>query len=661
MLGCAGAASLWIRTIELQLEEVRIRSLNFLCSISTRRSASTLPAMVFETGFLYATIFLAAALVAILLGSWSRAGAVLGYLAAGMAIGPWGFGLIGSKQGEQVIHFAEFGVVLMLFLIGLELQPKMLWRMRRPLLGLGGGQMLLSALALMGGGMLFGLDWREALAVGLVLAPSSTAIVLQSLSERGLRRTDPGRDTFSVLLFQDVAVIPLIALIPLLAVSDGADVASAHSSAEWMDPLHPVVRALITLVAIVAVIALSWWGMRPLFRAVAKSKVREAFIAAALLLVIGVALVMTKVGLSPALGAFVAGVVLAGSEYRHELEADLEPFKGLLLGLFFMGVGMGIDFGHIWSNLQLVLAIALALIGIKGAVIYSLARANKSDPAGALLVSGALAAGGEFAFVLVGVGQGSGVITGTTAPTVIAAVTLSMALTPVLILVLGRYYDHYQARKNEGDSEAEGREPDVEDKGAPVIICGFGRFGHAVGRLLRGHGFDCSVLDRDAEQVDLLRDLGIPIHYGDAVREDLLRAAGAAKAKVLVIAIRDTDPALEIVRTAREHFPHLRIYVRAFGRIDAYELIDAGEERVYRDTLDSSLRMGSDILQCLGMDESSATRAAAIYRKGDEEAVREMARHRHDRKRYIDAGRQSVQALDELMRRESPCVDSEEG
>jgi len=616
--------------------------------------------MVFETGFVYATIFLAAALVAILLGSWSKAGAVLGYLAAGLAIGPWGLGLIGSKEGEHVTHFAEFGVVLMLFLIGLELQPKMLWKMRRPLLALGGGQMLVSALALTGGGLLFGLDGREALAIGLVLAPSSTAIVLQSLSEGGLRKTDPGRDTFSVLLFQDVAVIPIIALIPLLAVSGAVDVGTAHSSAAWMDPLHPAVRAMITFCAIIAVIALAWWGIRPLFRAVAKADVREAFIAAALLLVIGVALVMTKVGLSPALGAFVAGVVLAGSEYRHQLEADLEPFKGLLLGLFFIGVGMGIDFGHIWSNLQLVLAVTLSLLAIKGAVIYALARANRSDPAGACLVSGALAAGGEFAFVLVGVGQGAGVIAGTTVPTIIAAVTLSMAITPVLILVFGRYYHHYQTRKNDGDQDADEREPDVEDAGAPVIICGFGRFGHAVGRLLRGQGFNCSVLDRDAEQVDMLRDLGIPIHYGDAVRPDLLHAAGAARAKVLVIAIRDTDSALKIAKTAREHYPQLQIYVRAFGRIDAYEFVDAGEENVYRETLDSSLRMGSDILQHLGMDESSATRAAAIYRNGDEEAVREMAQHRHDRKRYLSEGRQAVVALDELMRRESPCVDSEE-
>ncbi|MEM7385174.1 MAG: cation:proton antiporter [Verrucomicrobiota bacterium] len=607
--------------------------------------------MAFETGFLYALIFLAAALVAILAGRWSGAGAVLGYLAAGTVIGPWGLKLIGSKEGEHVTHFAEFGVVLMLFLIGLELRPRMLWKMRRPLLALGGGQVLLSALALAGGGILFGLGWREALAVGLVLAPSSTAIVLQSLSERGLRQTDPGRDAFSVLLFQDVAVIPIIAVIPLLALS-GQGTEAAHGSAAWMEALHPGFRALVTFSAIIAVIVLAWWGMRPLFRAVARTNVREAFIAAAFLLVIGVALVMTKVGLSPALGAFVAGVVLAGSEYRHELEADLEPFKGLLLGLFFLGVGMGIDFGHIRTNLLMVLLITLTLIFIKGLVIYTLARTNRAASAGAWLTAAALAGGGEFAFVLVGVGLGSGVIAPTTAPTLIAAVALSMAATPVLILWFGRRYERFQSSKNNKGSDGE-RQPDVADEGSPVIICGFGRFGHAVGRLLRGQGIGCSVLDRDPEQVDLLRDLGIPIHYGDAARPDLLKAAGAADAKVLVIAVKDSDNSLKIARNARKLYPHLQIYIRAFGRLDAYEFIEAGENRVYRDTLDSSLRMGTDILQHFGLSEEAAKRATDIYRRGDEEAVREMAKHRHDRKRYLDAGREAVRALDDLMRRES--------
>ena len=298
--------------------------------------------MAFESAFFYALIYLTAALAAVIIGKWSGVGAVLGYLAAGAAIGPWGFGIIG-KEGEHVTHFAEFGVVLMLFLIGLELRPRMLWRMRRPLIGLGGAQVVLSALAIAGLGMAFGLGWREALAIGLVLAPSSTAIVLQSLAERGLRQTEPGRDAFSVLLFQDVAVIPIIALIPLLGSrgASGEGERAAHGSAGWMEHFPASLQALITLGAIVGVIALAWWGMRPVFRAVAKSKQREAFTAAALLLVIGVALAMTKVGLSAALGAFIAGVVLAGSEYRHELEADLEPFKGLFVRLVLYRSGHG--------------------------------------------------------------------------------------------------------------------------------------------------------------------------------------------------------------------------------------------------------------------------------------------------------------------------------
>lgn len=615
--------------------------------------------MAFETGFFYALIYLSTALVAVLVGRWTGVGAVLGYLAAGAMIGPWGLGFIGGEEGEHVTHFAEFGVVLMLFLIGLELRPRMLWQMRRPLIAMGGAQVLLSAILIAGVAMAFGLGWREAIAIGLVLAPSSTAIVLQSLSERGLRHTEPGRDAFSVLLFQDVAVIPIIALMPLLGRRTSAvDSHGAPGSAAWMGHFPAGIQALITLGAIVGVIALAWLGMRPLFRAVAKSRQREAFTAAALLLVIGVALAMTKVGLSPALGAFIAGVVLAGSEYRHELEADLEPFKGLLLGLFFIGVGMGIDFGHIGTNLGLVIGVTLLLLLVKGLLIFGLAKANGAENEGAYLTAAALAAGGEFAFVLVNVALGANSISPTTAPTIIAAVALSMAATPLLILLFGKVYHRFQASKN-GGSDTESRVPDIRAEGAPVIICGFGRFGHSVGRLLRGQGFACSVLDRDADQVDLLRELGIPIHYGDASRPDLLEAAGAATAKLLVVALKDRDASLKIARTARECYPHLEIFLRAHGRLDAYEFIDAGEELVYRDTLDSSLRMGTDILEHLGMKEDDALRAAALFRKGDEAAMRDVVKHRHDQKRYLSASREAVQALDDLMRRESPCVNDD--
>jgi len=621
--------------------------------------------MAFETGFISAAIFLAAALAAILLGKWSGLGAVLGYLAIGAAIGPWGLELIGGHEGEEVTHFAEFGVVLMLFLIGLELRPKMLWQMRKPLLGLGGLQVLISIVAIAGVAMLFGLPWEHALVVGMVLAPSSTAIVLQSLNERGLRRTEAGRDAFSVLLFQDVAVIPLIALIPIVgAFGSGAEtdiVASVTKAAEhsgsisWMTGFHPAVRGLITIGAVMGVIGISRLVMRPLFRSVAASKQREAFTAAALLLVISVALVMSRVGLSAALGAFVAGVVLASSEYRHELEADLEPFKGLLLGLFFIGVGMGIDFGHIGDNLAAVLTVTLVLMAVKGIILFGLARANGGGNSSALLVAASLAAGGEFAFVLVKVAEKANALSGETVPTLIAAVALSMAATPLMILGFGRLYHQSEAKKN--TSDAPERDSDVEDEEAPVIICGFGRFGHAVGRLVRGQGFDCSVLDRDGEQVDLLRDLGIPIHYGDAARPDLLAAAGAEHAKALVICLKDRDATLKIAATARDLYPNLEIFLRAHGRTDAYDMLEAGEERIYRDTLDSSLRMGADVLEHLGMKKDAAHVAAEVYRRGDEDALREMRHHRNDQKKYLSKGREAVKALDDLMRRERPCMD----
>ena len=624
--------------------------------------------MAFETGFISAAIFLAAALAAILLGKWSGLGAVLGYLAIGAAIGPWGLELIGGNEGEDVTHFAEFGVVLMLFLIGLELRPKMLWQMRKPLLGLGGLQVLISIIAIAGVAMLFGLPWAQALVVGMVLALSSTAIVLQSLNERGLRRTGAGRDAFSVLLFQDVAVIPLIALIPIVAAfGSGAEtdiVESVTKAAEqsgnisWMSEFHPGLRGLITIGAVAGVIFFSWLVMRPLFRAVAGSKQREAFTAAALLLVIAVALVMSRVGLSAALGAFVAGVVLASSEYRHELEADLEPFKGLLLGLFFIGVGMGIDFGHIRENLAAVLTVTCTLMVVKGIILYGLARANGGENYSALLVAASLAAGGEFAFVLVKVAEKSNAMSDEIAPTLIAAVALSMAATPLLILGFGKLYQRSEAKKN--SSGKADRDPDVVDVEAPVIVCGFGRFGHAVGRLVRGQGFDCSVLDHDSDQVELLRGLGIPIHYGDAARPDLLAAAGAEHAKVLVICIKDRQETLNIAATARELYPHLEIFLRAHGRPDAYDLLEAGEQKIYRDTLDSSLRMGADVLEHLGMKKEVARTATETYRKGDEQLLRDMLEHRHDHKRYVSKGREAVKALDDLMRRERQYASDEE-
>ncbi|RYD40437.1 MAG: potassium transporter, partial [Verrucomicrobiaceae bacterium] len=392
-----------------------------------------------------------------------------------------------------------------------------------------------------------------------------------------------------------------------------------------------------------SIVAMGRIGMRYLFRAIASTRQREAFTGAALLLVIGVALLMTKVGMSPALGAFVAGVVLANSEYRHELESDLEPFKGILLGLFFLGVGAAIDFGYIRDHLLLVIGGAVALILVKGAILYGLSWVKGNRCTSALLFSASLAAGGEFAFVLITLALSSGVLSPETGRATVAIVALSMASTPLLILAAQHSVSCKPSQKTE-------RESDAKDEGSPVILCGFGRFGHAVGRLLRSRGYGCTVLDHDSDQVELLRVLGVPIFYGDASRPELLTIAGAAKAKILVIALKDADTTLKIVENARRHHPHLKIFVRAYSRVEAYEYLKIGEELVYRDTLDSSLRLGADVLRTLGESDEAAERATRLYRERDELMVRDMAQHRDDSKEFYSAAQEAHRTLDELMR-----------
>jgi monovalent cation:H+ antiporter-2, CPA2 family len=604
--------------------------------------------VAFESFFLQAFMYLSAALVAVLVGKRLGMGAVLGYLIAGALIGPSCLKWVG-QESEQITHFAEFGVVMMLFLVGLELQPSHLWSMRKQIFGLGALQVAGSTLVVCALAMAFGMAWQPALAIGLILAMSSTAIVLQSLNERDLLKTEAGQNSFAVLLFQDLSVIPIMALLPLLAMKQGA---AAHGDGHgaggvaWMEALPPWTRPLVTVGAVVVIVLVARVAVRPFFRAIAQTRQREAFTAASLLLIIAVALLMTKVGLSAALGTFVAGVVLANSEYRHELESDIEPFKGLLLGLFFLGVGTAIDFGHIARNPGTVFGAAAGLLLLKGGVIFALARWRGASRGPSLIFASALAAGGEFAFVLIALSRGTGVFSEEISRTLIAVVALTMAATPLLIMASHRY----TARcLNEPEKEEE-RESDVRDEGAPVIICGFGRFGHAVGRLLHTQGIASTVLDNDPEQVETLRVIGFPVFYGDAGRPDLLLTAGAARAKVLVIALRDPELSLEIVKTARKHFPQLKIFMRAHSRREAYEFIEAGEECVYRETLDSSLRMGTDVMRMLGMPAYAAHRAAKLYRKADETFVRKMVAHRHNRATFLNAAREAQVIFAEVMR-----------
>ena len=596
--------------------------------------------MQLDTFLLGAFIYLTAAVVSVPIATRLGLGSVLGYLIAGMLIGPSVLGFIGS-EGRDVLHFAEFGVIVMLFLVGLELQPSKLWTLRKPILGLGGLQVIGTAAALAIAMILAGMAWKTSLTIGLILAMSSTAIVLQSLAERGKLKTSGGQAVFSVLLFQDIAVIPILALLPLLAMGGGT---SAHESSGYLTSLPAWQQALIVFAAVALIVLAGRYLMRPLFRLIAMTGLREIFVAFALALVVGITLLMETVGLSPALGTFLAGVLLAESEYRHELEMDLEPFKGLLLAVFFIAVGAGIDFKLIASAPTLIFGGMLAFVATKLIVLYAIARFARMKPPRASLFSFSLAQGGEFAFVLISFAAGLGLLAVTEANMLVAIVALSMAAAPLLMMldakVIQPRFEHSGLK----------REPDrIDQTGSPAIILGHGRFGMTVGRVLAANGSKATVLDHDAEQIDALRKFGFKVFYGDATREDLLHAAGAADANILVIAIDDREKTTQIVELARRHFPHLEIFARAFDRTHAYELINAGVKHVYREVFDSSLAMAEDALVALGQHPYEAARALRVFRRHDEELIRRTARHAGDIDTIVDISRAAQAEIERVL------------
>jgi monovalent cation:proton antiporter-2 (CPA2) family protein len=597
-----------------------------------------------EGFFVQALIYLSAAVVSVPIAKRLGLGSVLGYLIAGITIGPFGIGLVGT-EGQDVLQFAEFGVVMMLFLIGLELQPSLLWRLRSSILGLGGLQVGVTAVVLAGIAVGVGIDWRSSVAIGLILSLSSTAIVLQTLQEKGLMKTGGGRSAFSVLLFQDLAVIPMLAILPLLARSGAtAALAEGHGGTTWAEGLPGWTAALVVAAAIGSIVIGGRLLVRPVFRFIARAHIPEIFTAAALLLVIGIALLMSRVGLSPALGAFLAGVVLATSEYRHELEGDIAPFKGLLLGLFFIAVGASIDFARIVAQPVLIGGLVVGLIVVKFIILLILGRIFRLGSDQNLLFSFALAQTGEFAFVLFSFATQQGVLALDVTTPLVAVVALTMAMTPLVMLVNERL-----VQPRFGTRETVGREPDAIDEANPVIIAGYGRVGTIIGRLLRANGIGATVLEIDSDHVELLRKFGQKVFYGDASRLDLLRAAGAESARVLVVALDDPDRILGLVETARKHFPHLKIFSRAIGRTHAYELLEAGLDTVYRETLDSSLRIGTDVMRELGMPGFEALRRARRFRVHDERALRELSGKRGDRATYIHLVRQQSEELERVL------------
>lgn len=556
-------------------------------------------------------VYLLAAVIAVPLAKRFGLGSVLGYLVAGVVIGPT-LGLVGSEESVTIQHYAEFGVVMMLFLVGLELEPAMLWRMRSRLLGLGGLQVSLTAAIFSGIAWQLGLDWRSAVAVGLLLSLSSTAIVLQTFQEKGLNKSEGARSAFSVLLFQDIAVIPMLALIPLLAIpelvgSSGTPAEDAHHELSLVAGLPGWMYALVVLSSIAAVVVAGHFLTRPLFRFIAATGLREAFTAAALMLIIGIALLMSLVGLSPALGTFLAGVVLANSEFRHELESDIEPFKGLLLGLFFITVGAGVQFDLLANNAMLVISLTLGVIALKAAVLFALALMFRVRRADGWLFTLSLAQAGEFGFVLISYASQNNVLAPDLVPVLLLVVALSMFLTPLLFIAFDRLVlPRYAAN-------TEGRESDEIDDRGPVIIAGSGRFGQIVNRMLRANQISTVVLERSPEQIDNMRAVDIKSYFGDATRPDLLHAAGVEEASLFVVAIDGEEQSLALTKHLKHAHPQLKVLARAYDRGHLYALREAGADWVVSETYYSALQLGKHALRALDYHPFRAQNLSAAF------------------------------------------------
>jgi len=600
-------------------------------------------------GFLVdAFIFLAAAVVVVPLAKRGGLGAVLGYLLAGIVVGPHGSGLINHPQ--DILHFAEVGVVLMLFLIGLELQPTMLWQLRRPIIGLGGAQVLLTGAAITGVAILLGTNWRTGITLGIALALSSTAIGLQLLTERGQLRTAAGRSAFAVLLFQDIAVVPMLAILPLL----GAGVATEESGPLAM--LSGWQHAMVVLSVMATIVLAGRFLLRPIFRFIAATGMREIFTAFSLFLVIGIALLMQELGLSPALGAFLAGVILATSEYRHAVETDIEPFKGLLLGLFFISVGMSIDFGLIGADPVTILGLAAGLVALKLAILAPLGSVFGLRGGENAHFTFLLAQGGEFAFVLLQFAVGQGAVTAAIASQMTVVVALSMVITPLLMILNER---HVQPRLSVPRTA---RAPDVIDQAeSAVLIVGYGRFGQIVGRLLQASGVAMTVLDNDPDHLEVLRRFGHKAFYGDGSRLDVLRAAGAERAKLIILAMNHPETTVETAKAVRQNFPHLKILARARDRNHAFELMAAGADIIRRETFDAALRLGSEALVLLGSRPSDARHKAETFAEHDTNMLLKGFELQADEASMIALVRRARDELEQIFRADRGAAPHEDG
>lgn len=593
-------------------------------------------------GFLtQALVYLTAAIVCVPVTKRLGMGSVLGYLLAGMLIGPYFLGFVG-KEGQDIMHFAEFGVVMMLFLIGLELEPSNFWRMRSRILGMGTVQVSATTLFTSAGLMLLGFSWQAAFASGLAIAMSSTAIVLQSMKEKGLADTNAGKSSFSVLLFQDIFIIPVLAFLPLLAATT-IQIQTGHSMG-MLEGLPGRIQAVAVLIAVSFVVLAGRFIIVPFLRLMAGTNLRELLTAAALLIIFATAGLMQMVGLSPALGTFLAGVVLANSEFRHELESDIEPFKGLLLGLFFIAVGASINFRLIVDLPFQILSLVFLIIIIKTIILMATGRFFKLSFDQNLIFAISLSQVGEFAFVLFAFIHQLGILSPHLTDIMMAVTALSMTVTPFLLFINERFI-----LRHFGTLEAQEIEADAIDVQHPVIIAGFGDFGSTIGRFLRANGIEATILDNDSDRVDLLRKMGFKVFYGDATRFDILKSAGAGEAKILIAAISEPSTHHELIDRLQKHYPGLALMVRVKDRAEAYDMIDLGLGDVYRESIDTSVRLGVDVLIKLGHRTYSATRAGRTFLKNDEAALLKLAPHRHDEKSYIFNAREQIRQQEQLL------------
>ena len=585
-----------------------------------------------EQGFLFnALIYLAAAVISVPISKRLGLGSVLGYLLAGVVIGPWGLGLI--TQVEDILHFSEFGVVLLLFLIGLELNPARLWSLKKSILGMGSAQVILTGLVLFGLGKIMGLELKASIIAGMALALSSTAIALQTLSEKNLLKTNAGHSAFSILLFQDIAVIPMLAIIPLLG-----PVAPELGN---QGNLFSVVKIFG---AILGIFIAGRFLSRPLFRIIANTNIREIFTAFSLLLVIGIALLMRAMDMSMALGSFIAGVILSDSEYRHELEIDIEPFKGLLLGLFFISVGMSIKLGIVIDQpFHLLMALA-TLLAIKSFILFVLGKICKIPLGENFIFAFIISQGGEFAFVLFSMAQSSGIIHGETVDFLVALVALSMATTPILLILNEKWIQPRFRRVEKKDSDT------IETKDNPVIIVGFGRFGQVMGRLLHSKQIGTTILDHNPNNIEMLRKYGFKVFYGDATRMDLLETAGARNAKILVLSIDDPEMIIETAKKVKKQFPHLSILARASDRLRAHELLSLGIKTFTQEFYHSALDLGEEALKELGYGAYQAKKAALKFKEYDTKTFYAHHPYHQDEVKRISLAQEARKEMEELFK-----------